>query len=248
VAHERLLPPGDLEPFVAHFWVVQWSLRTPFVAETLPHPAVHVVVERNGESVRGEITGVHTGRFSRALQGDGMVFGIKFRPSMFQPFFGASLGSLANRVVPLTLLWPEDGPELLRTVAPESDLATEIEHASAFLRRRLPAIDPMALTMRDLVERMQQDRTIVRVEDAAAIACMDPRTLQRAFRKYVGAPPKWVIQRYRLHEAGEQLKSPSPPTLAALAADLGYADQAHFARDFRRFVGCTPTAFARRPR
>jgi AraC-like DNA-binding protein len=54
-----------------------------------------------------------------------------------------------------------------------------------------------------------------------------------------------VIQRYRLHEAAEQLKMSSPPALAALAADLGYADQAHFARDFKRVIGTSPEVYRR---
>jgi AraC-like DNA-binding protein len=60
----------------------------------------------------------------------------------------------------------------------------------------------------------------------------------------VGVGPKWVIQRYRLHEAAEQLKAENPPPLAALAASLDYADQSHFARDFKRVVGQSPGAFA----
>jgi AraC-like DNA-binding protein len=63
------------------------------------------------------------------------------------------------------------------------------------------------------------------------------------FRTYVGVTPKWVLQRYRLHEAAEQLAGPNPP-FAALAASLGYADQAHFGRDFKRTIGQTPRSFA----
>jgi AraC-like DNA-binding protein len=97
---------------------------------------------------------------------------------------------------------------------------------------------------RDLVEHMAADRSLLRVEDAAALLGAPPRTLQRRFRRDVGVGPKWVIRRYRLHEAAEQLKGPSPPPLAALAAALGYADQEHFARDFKAVVGRTPAAFA----
>jgi AraC-like DNA-binding protein len=72
------------------------------------------------------------------------------------------------------------------------------------------------------------------------------RALQRCFRTYVGLSPKAVIRRYRLHEEAAQLGGPNPPTLAALAASLGYADQAHFGRDFKRTVGETPRSFASR--
>jgi AraC-like DNA-binding protein len=69
------------------------------------------------------------------------------------------------------------------------------------------------------------------------------RSLQRLFRKYVGVSPKWVIRRYRLHEAAERLKGSRPPPLAELATSLGYADQAHFAREFKQVTGRTARSF-----
>jgi AraC-like DNA-binding protein len=71
------------------------------------------------------------------------------------------------------------------------------------------------------------------------------RTLQRLFATYVGVSPKWVIQRYRLHEAAEQLAADPSINQASLAAELGYSDQAHFVRDFKRIVGMTPAAYAK---
>ena len=71
------------------------------------------------------------------------------------------------------------------------------------------------------------------------------RALQRLFREYVGVSPKWVINRYRLHEALEQIAAGGAIDWSALALDLGYFDQAHFIRDFRRLVGVSPGAYAR---
>jgi len=71
------------------------------------------------------------------------------------------------------------------------------------------------------------------------------RTMQRLFARHVGVSPKWVIRRKRLHEAAERLADDDPPDLAALAVDLGYADQAHFVRDFRDLVGVPPGSYVR---
>lgn len=68
--------------------------------------------------------------------------------------------------------------------------------------------------------------------------------MQRLLRRYLGLTPKWLIQRRRLHEALDRLKHEDRP-LAELAGDLGYTDQAHFSRDFRRVTGYSPGAFAR---
>ena len=71
------------------------------------------------------------------------------------------------------------------------------------------------------------------------------RALQRLVRRRIGITPKWLIQRRRLHEAAERLRV-GAGNLAAVAADLGYADQPHFTRDFQTVTGMTPGAFAAR--
>jgi AraC-like DNA-binding protein len=98
-----------------------------------------------------------------------------------------------------------------------------------------------------MVYDVAEDRTILKVEDLVERYCMNKRTLQRLFAKYVGVGPKWVIQRYRLHEAAEQLAA-GPVNQSALALSVGYSDQAHFIRDFKRVVGTSPAAYARQTR
>lgn len=68
--HERLaIADAVLAEHVAHVWWVAWDLRglPPFTTQTLPHPAVHVVIEQR----RAEVLGVQTGAFTRRLAGAG---------------------------------------------------------------------------------------------------------------------------------------------------------------------------------
>jgi AraC-like DNA-binding protein len=53
-----------------------------------------------------------------------------------------------------------------------------------------------------------------------------------------------VLRRYRLLEAAESVREGKPVSWAEIAADLGYADQAHLTRDFRAAIGQTPAAYA----
>ena len=88
--------------------------------------------------------------------------------------------------------------------------------------------------------------TVVRSKDIGIIGVGEGSTIQltRFLHEYVGVGPKWVIQHYRLHEAAEYAATGKPRDWADLAARLGYADQAHFIRDFKRFVGKSPTRYA----
>ena len=243
--HLRLLPSAALAPVVAHYWQVTWMLHRPFLAETLPHPSFHIVFERHGGEGRAELSGVHTHRFTKTLHGEGWAFGIKLRPGASCGVVDRPASSFKDRVTPVIRVFGARGAVLARAILAAEDMGARIALAESFLIARARPLPPEAERLRDLVERIERDRAILRVSDAATILGTEIRALQRSFRRYVGATPKWVVCRYRLHEAAERLRSAHPPSLAELAASLGYADQAHFARDFRLAVGRTPRDFAR---
>ncbi len=241
----RVAPSPALAAFIHHFWLVEWRLRSPFRAETLPHPAARITFEESHGKRHAEIVGVPTGRLSKELEGRGRWFGIQFRPVMFQPLLRAPMVGLTDRAVTVEEVFGPSAAAWERAIHGETTLIGKMAHAEAFLLPLLRPTRSSLVGLRDLVERMASDRTLLRVEDAADALSTDSRGLQRRFRRFVGVSPKWVIRRYRLHEALEQLKAKSPPKLADLAASLGYADQAHFARELNAAVGRTPGSFMR---
>ncbi len=72
---------------------------------------------------------------------------------------------------------------------------------------------------------------------------MNPRALQRWFARRVGVAPRHYLRLLRFQGAFETL--PGDTSLAGHAADRGFADQAHMAREFRELAG-VPAATARR--
>src|SRR5207244_5713786 len=99
-----------------------------------------------------------------------------------------------------------------------------------------------------IVNAIADDRELTKADDVARLAGMSKRTLERLFKEYVGVGPKWVIQRYRLHEAAEYAAKGTRHDWADVSAKLGYADQAHFVRDFKRFVGQSPARYTAKAR
>ena len=119
-----------------------------------------------------------------------------------------------------------------------------IGYAEALLCSVRPEQDPVAEQVAALVSRITADPGLRRVDELAAASGMTARSLQRLFADYVGVSPKWVMRRARLHEAAERADSGEPIDWASLAADLGYADQAHLTRDFTATIGISPTRYA----
>lgn len=240
VEHQRLLPHGALAEVVAHFWSIRWDLRAPFVAQTLPHPTTHVVFE-----AEATVSGPTSKRFTRTLSGKGEVLGVKFRPAMFSSVCARPASALAERVLPLAEVLPS-AASWAADVARARSLDAKLRVCEAALERLVQPVPPLVETLRDLTEAIEHDRTLVRVAELARRAHLQPRTLERSFRRHVGKSPKWVLRRYRLIDAAERLATGDGASIADIAQDVGYYDQAHFARDFRALVGVAPSALRRR--
>ena len=82
-----------------------------------------------------------------------------------------------------------------------------------------------------------------RIDSVAAIAGLAPRTLQRRLTE-TGWTFSALLRRARMRAASQLLVDPAV-TLAEIGYCCGYADQAHFQRDFRRMTNMTPNAFRR---
>jgi AraC-like DNA-binding protein len=231
-------PSPDLAPWVERHWMVEWDLQAPYTQELLNHPTVNLAVEATGAG----IFGIRKARDRRTIDGRGRVVGVKFRPGGFQPYFGASVHTLTNRVVPLRAVFGAAGDELAAAVRAEADAPFAV--MEAFLRAHRPPPDPQLDVIASIVRTMLDDPAVVRVDELAERHAMSPRTLQRLFRRYVGVSPKWVLQRYRLHEAAERIAEGRDGDWAATALELGYFDQAHFIRDFKALIGASPAQYA----
>ena len=247
--HERLAPCAQLAGLVEHYWYVGWDMQghPPQQQETLPHPNVHLVIEHDTEGVYG----VHTARYTKLLAEQGFAFGIKFRPGGFRPFLGRALADIADQRIALVQVFGVDGDELARGVrlcaaqaamnAPETMAAA----AENFLLARQPQADPDAERAAALVAAIAGDEALLTVDALAEQSGMNKRALQRLFQQYVGVGPKWVIKRYRMHEAVAQLQAGAALELAQLALNLGYYDQAHFIKEFTALVGKPPGEYRR---
>jgi AraC-like DNA-binding protein len=239
--HARRCPADDLAFWIAHYWMIRWDLRgcEPYVAESLPHPNVHVIFETAGSVVAG----VQTRMFSRVLEGQSQVFGIKFKPGGFRPFLKFATSKLADRVVAAESILGKDVNALESILLSSGEENEKVEAANAFFRARMPKPDAVIEGVGRIVERILEERDIKTVDDLVDRTGIGKRSLQRMFNEYVGVSPKWVIRRYRLHELVERFNSNDEPRWADLALELGYFDQAHLINDFRSITGYSPTEY-----
>ena len=240
----RHSPADDLADFVERHWTVCWRLPsgTSFTQELLPHPCANLVTESQLVAVHG----IPVSRGRKRLDGSGSATGTKFRPGALTALTGLPAARLVGTSLRLAAVFGEPGAALeAALLSAAGDTDGHIRLVEEFLRERRPRLDPRFQLLREIVaDMLVADRTL-NVADFARRHAISQRTLQRLFRDYVGVPPKWVLKRYRVHEAAERIASDETRDAARLAAELGYADQPHFIRDFTAQVGCSPGEYAR---
>lgn len=93
---------------------------------------------------------------------------------------------------------------------------------------------------------MRKARGTMPVSQVASAAHATVRTLERNFKQSSGHTVKDVSGLMRFEQVRNQLWLYPEINLAGLAHELGYTDQSHLSREFKRYSGTTPAAFARK--
>ena len=239
----------DLGHLVRHVWIPRWHLPPGVVIEqgVLEYPSANLVIDETTAALHGPALG----RGFQRLEGEGAAFGVLLQPGVAHLLVPGRMHSLIGSSMPLDALRvTPDGAthalaEHVRTALAAGDDDDAISVFERWLRGQGLELDAEADLLRRIVDLAEADRSIVRAEQLADAAGVGLRSLQRLVQAQLGLTPKWLIGRYRMQEAAQRLAASDPPPLAELAAELGFADQAHFSREFRTVIGETPRRYAR---
>lgn len=236
-----------LEKYVTTYWKMRWSL--PFGVEyqslVVPTGSVSIVFERNEktERVRGKVVGPTTASYKIPYVGHGEARGITFHPAGFYVFFQKPLSDLRGKVVSFVDLFGEGARALeakLENVTFEQSNAIVSSFLEELRSRDYEAeYDRVVEFLRSLRQR-QHEAKLSEIRDEFG---ENERQVQRLFLKYVGLSPKQIVRIIRFQATLELLNKKNIPNWAQIALDLGYYDQAHFNKEFRRITGKRPSDF-----
>ena len=224
---------------VDYHWYVGWALDEPYEQQVVPQPRIHVAAEHG----RLLVHGISRVPFRRRLDGTGHTLGAAFFPGGFRPLLRGPVSGLAGRVVPAAEVLGVDDRPAARAILDAADVNAMATAMEGYLDEVGADPDPAVDELRALVALAEDDRTLIRAEQLAERGSMSLRSLQRLFGEYVGIGPKWVVARCRILDAAAVAHRGDPVDWAALAADLGFADQAHLTRAFTRVVGTPPETY-----
>ncbi len=177
-----------------------------------------------------------------------IVIGIRCHPGAAAGLLGLPASELLNLEIPLGQIWGRAADELSGRIGDAADVAAKLAVAEAGLALRSLAArpgDPLISAAIGWLARHPGDR----VERLSELLEIGSRQLRRRFQASVGYGPKTLQRVLRLQRLlALAARGPERPTLAALAAEAGYADQAHMTRELGELAGRVPSALLRSPR
>lgn len=255
VIYREWAPDAKLGTIVDRLWVLEGHAgdfsapEQPVLPDGCPELIVHFgdpFVRLRGEGEERQppmlVAGQLTGPLLLRATGRVSVLGIRFRPYGAAAVLNEPQSALLGQTIGVDAV----SPSLARTLASlrnrvgTAGEAVDLAQAAIRAGARDARIDA---SVRRIADEIVARRGVVSTSCLARAAGLSLRQMQRRFLDLVGIPPKRLARIIRFTNA---LRTLERLTLAGrgtrTAADYGYADQAHFARDFRGFAGCSPTA------
>jgi AraC-like DNA-binding protein len=182
---------------------------------------------RAGLFIAGPDTTAQLGRAA----GEEAFIGLRFPPGVGPAVLGIAAHELTDRSLPLDALWPYRQVRTLADRLAETRDGTVLDAAAA---ARLAARGGPDRLAGPLAGWLGAGRSVA---SAAAAAGLSARQLHRRCQELFGYGPKTLARILRMQRALAMVDAGAPAARAA--ADAGYADQPHLAREVRALAGTT---------
>lgn len=158
---------------------------------------------------------------------------------------GIPLAELTDAIVPLEDVLGPATHELVERLHELPDWDRRFELVDAFLLRRAEAGPAPTPAIAHAVRRLRETDGRLSIGALAVELRCSRRYLAQRFREQVGLGPKTFARLLRFDAVRRRIDA-APVHWADIAAECGYSDQAHLARDFRDLAGTTPTEYLSR--
>lgn len=177
-------------------------------------------------------------------QGAPALIGVRFRPWGLRAVLGLSVGELTDHRLNVADVAPSAAETLVDEIASAQSLA---ERAGILQRFIAGFVEANARHQDDLAsawtKRLTNADGDLLLTDLARASDLSLRQLERRFQAQVGLTPRLFANIVRFRSVFDKLNGQAHPDWVSLANDAGYFDQSHLNRDFRRFLGLSPTAY-----
>lgn len=166
---------------------------------------------------------------------------IRFRPEAIPALAGASLGDLDQPVYPLDQVMPELADltmnQILRNTQPSEIIDTIVDW---LIDRQIETNSNPLISL--FISKTIREKGIISIKDFCSDMQIHKSTLQKNFKQITGYTQKEYARVIRFNFLLNRVLF-TPVYLTETCYEMGYFDQSHMIRDFRKVTGTSPTDF-----
>lgn len=257
----RREPVPALKPFVSSVWA---SARRSISGEPgvagrermIPSDGMHLVFRLSGPSIRifrsvedeggdtfpcGAVAGIRSSYYVKDVAPSAPTVGAALLPGACEALFRTSADEMCGRHFSLEDLWGDAARSLSSHLEETSDLGRRLRVLELFLEKRLPRVSGIHPAVAHALNRF---RTTTEIGRVVAETGYSHRHFIQLFRKTVGLSPRVYTRLVRFQRTIDYGFDRTAGRWIDVALEAGYADQAHFSREFREITGISPTEYA----
>jgi len=168
---------------------------------------------------------------------------LNFTPLGARRFFRLPMTELTDRMVALDEVLGAEGSALREELGNATVWERRFDIAEAFVMRRIVGAQAHSPAIAWAFGKIAETGGRAKVTGIAKEIGWSRKHLARRFADEVGLGPKSVSRIVRLNRAMSAARA-GDGDWAGIAADCGYADQAHMVREFQELAGNSPVAWA----
>jgi AraC-like DNA-binding protein len=226
-------PPADLAELVACTWERSEAGPADGGVRVLPDGSVDLVWSSRGGLV---VAGPDTGPVVYPVDSDYAAAGLRLRPGVAGSVLRLPASELRDERPELSALWGRDAARLEERIA-LADPARRRQLLEEAVRPLAREAQPDELVLAGLPLLGRRGSSVA---ELARTLASSERALRRRFNDAIGYGPKRLDRIIRFRRLLRLTGLHRDGGLAAVAAELGYADQAHLTRECRELSGLTP--------
>lgn len=255
--YKTISPPGYLEPFVHHFWVLDITTDDlPYAHHLTPYGRLELFFYLNqpllgyspGVNSVNRSDGIFTGFFKESIllnhYAPFRAAGISFQPWAGSEVFQIPANNFSNKSIPFSDIDPHSKlrSQILEAKTEKDIVSCFVEFLS--LKLKSFKVDPVSAFLTKEILKNPTDNSLY--DTIVPQIGLSKRRIQQRFLNSVGVSMGFFHSLSRFEKSLELITMDQNHSLTEIGFQAGYYDQSHFIGDFKRFARETPSSFVKR--
>lgn len=228
-------------PAISHFYAFDVAHSSNLLA--VPDGCVDIVFDCDATRPSARICGTPLTAQAVQLHQHHHYFGVRFSPGIIPGFINVLAEELTERELDL-LEVSGFAQRIFESIVQAPLLGDQMRLFNDYLAPRLMGKTSRLTAM--IIQQTLRHRGDVRIQQLEDLSGYTSRTVHRQFSQDTGMSPKTFCRIIRCQAALDTLNTQHDVSFSQLALDLGFSDQSHFLRDFKKLVSTTPCDYQRK--